>query len=566
MNDPRCVADFVEPAQADIVGGEGHPHRFHSAAHRSVMTAETDARVRELLAEVEGETTCVVELLCDRYPADDVAFTVVGGDLNSENLTYGNLKKRSEAVAAHLSQLGVAKGDRVATLMSTSAHYVVTLLAIWRLGAIHVPIYAGFDPAAIAARLGVARCVAVVCDPDQEHKLAPSPEMPAERDWSVVIAGTAAETDGNVPAAQLATDEPIVHIFTSGTGGTPKAVPMTVKAMAAARAYLEFGIEVRDEDVFWNIADPGWAYGLFYGIIAPMMTHRRSMLLDAELTPELFWAVLERFRVTNLAGETTLFRTLRNHEGSHRNLRAISCAGESLNKEIVEWAERCFGQRIRDHYGQTELGMCIINGWNGAVRLPVKDGSMGKPMPGWNTAVLLDDEDELAPVGILGRVAVRVDSPFMWFDGYAYDDPRTAEMFSADRTWYYTGDAGYVDEDGYYFFTSPEDDIILMGGYRIAPFEVETTLISHPAVAEAAVVGVPDALRGELLEAFVALSTGHYVSDELIEELKDHVRQHYAAHAYPRFIHFIESLPKTPTGKIRRVQLRQQRSDELRGK
>ncbi|GAB3708895.1 AMP-binding protein [Mariniluteicoccus flavus] len=537
--------------------------------------SDFSSRVDALLTEVSGPVAPAA-LLCDRHPADQVAFTVIEPDLSAVDLTYGELKESSERMAAALAALGVGPGDRVATLMGKSAAYATVVLGIWRLGAVLVPLFTAFAPSGIAARLVPSDAKVVIADSGQVAKLAPSTDIPADASWQVVVAGDAGDSDRpaldallaaqepGFPAATRKPDDDMVHLFTSGTTGHPKAVPVPVRALAAFQGYLEFGLDVRADDVFWNVADPGWAYGLYYGILGPLVMGRRNLLLKGGFAPETTWKVLERFGVTNLAAAPTVFRALRAAgapEGPKPSLRVISSAGEPLNPEIMTWAEKNLGQTIRDHYGQTEMGMCVINCWADGLRRELNPGSMGRPMPGFEAAILDNLHDREVTDGSVGRVALRIDTPLMWFPGYAYGDERSSDRFSPDGVWYFTGDAGRRDDDGDYFFSAREDDVILMAGYRIGPFEVESTLVTHPAVAESAAIGVPDELRGEVLEAYVVLLPGHEASDALAAELQQHVKQNYAAHAYPRQIHFVPELPKTPSGKVRRVELRAMRAE-----
>ncbi|WUR84390.1 AMP-binding protein [Streptomyces phaeochromogenes] len=549
------------------------------------VPAAASERARELLAQFGSPEACAAELLCDRHPADAVAFTVVEADLSSRDLTFGEIRRDSARCAAALAGIGVDPGDAVAVLMGKSADLVVALVGIWRRGAVHVPLFTAFAPPAIALRLEASAAKAVVVDADQRHKLAPGEDMPADAPWQVVVAGgEPAEGElsfdrllgayrGDEPegrAVAVGGDATLVQLFTSGTTGTPKGVPVPVKALASFQAYLEFGLNVRPDDVFWNAADPGWAYGLYYAILGPLAAGHRSLMLHSGFSPALTWQVMREFGVTNFAAAPTVYRSLRSAPEpvpDGLRLRTASSAGEPLTPEVITWAEQTLGVAVRDHYGQTEHGMVVVNGWADAVRSPVRPGSMGRPLPGWSAEILHDERDEPAPAGTAGRVAIKVaDSPLMWFSGYAGAPEKTAERFTADGEWYLTGDAGTRDEDGYFFFSARDDDVIIMAGYRIGPFDVESVLLQHELVTDVAVVGVPDALRGEVLEAFVVLRPGAVGDDALAKELQQLVKSRFAAHAYPRTVHFTDRLPKTPSGKIQRFVLRKQRRDELDGR
>jgi acetyl-CoA synthetase len=286
------------------------------------------------------------------------------------------------------------------------------------------------------------------------------------------------------------------------------------------------------------------------------------MLLEGGFSSALTLAVLSRYAVTNFAAAPTVYRSLRALKPAihkHLHLRCASSAGEPLTPEVNDWASEALGVMVHDHYGQTEAGMLINNNHHPAVHRPLKRGSMGQALPGWYPVVLKCNEDVPAPVGEFGRVAIDlIRSPLAWFSGYLNDNARSADKFSVDHRWYLTGDMGSVDADGYFYFSAREDDVILMAGYRIGPSEVESVLVSHAAVGECAVVAGPDDVRGEVLEAFVVLRAGGQPSDGLTAELQQWVKHRYAAHAYPRKIHYIEKLPRTPSGKVQRFILRQQ--------
>ncbi|MBS7548975.1 AMP-binding protein [Dietzia massiliensis] len=541
----------------------------------TASTASTPLSPEELLAIYDVPGASAAEFLCDRHDPDAVAFTVIDADLSGRDITYAELRTESEKVAAALAALGVAEGDRVATLMSKSADLVFTLMGIWRLGAVHMPLFTAFAWPAIEMRITGGDAKVIVSDADQRGKLestsvpvvvAGLADCPEAREGDLDLATIVAAQEPGRPAAVTGPDAGMVMLFTSGTTGTPKGVVVPVRALAAFHQYIETGLDVRADDVFWNGADPGWAYGLYYGILGPLAVGRRSLLLHARYTPELAFAVLQYYRVTNFAAAPTVYRTMRAKRDiapADVKLRRASAAGEPLTPEVIEWSREQFGVEVRDQYGQTEHGMFIINPWHDSLREEVRPGSMGVPLPGWSCTVLAADSDDPAPAGELGRVAIDVPaSPLMWFTGYHEAPEKTAERFSADGRWYYTGDAAKLDADGHFYFSSRDDDVIIMSGYRIGPFDVESVLAKHPDVLESAVIGVPDELAGEVLEAYVVLRDGVDGGPEAEAALQKWVKTEFAAHAFPRRVHFVRELPKTPSGKIQRFLLRKERSGQ----
>lgn len=526
-----------------------------------------------LLGIYASPDACTADLICDRHPPENVAFTIIESDLSSRDITFGELRTESEKIAAALSRLGVGVGDRVATLMAKSADFVFTLVGIWRLGAVHMPLFTAFAWPAIEMRLNGGDAKLIVTDADQREKLADTSlpvvvagldRCPSAQEGDLDLRTFADAEEPGFLAVATGPDAGIVMLFTSGTTGNPKGVVVPVRALAAFHQYIEIGLDVQVEDVFWNAADPGWAYGLYYGVLGPLAVGRRSLLLHARYSPELAFAVLQRFGVTNFAAAPTVYRTMRSKADvapPGLTLRRASSAGEPLTPEVIDWSIEQFGCEVRDQYGQTEHGMFIINPWHDSLRQDLRPGSMGRPLPGWSCAVLAAGAAVSVPVGELGRVAIDVEnSPLMWFTGYYEAREKTAERFSADGRWYYTGDAAKLDDDGFYFFSSRDDDVIIMSGYRIGPFDVESVLSNHPDVDESAVIGVPDDLAGEVLEAYVVLRDREERGDDKVSELQDFVKKNFAAHAFPRRVHFVDELPKTPSGKIQRYLLRKERT------
>ena len=542
--------------------------------------AAITTRVEELLAKFSGDDLSVAGVLCDEHDPDGIAFRVIADDLEATEITYGQLRRDSERMAAVLASLGVESGDRVATLMGKSQEFLTTVLGIWRLGAVHVPLFTAFAPPAIAVRLQGSAAKVVVADASQAGKLAPSADIPADAPWQVVIAG--ADSDGlprlsdllesqepGHPTANVGADAPMIQIYTSGTTGNPKGVIVPARALASFQAYMEFGLGVTDDDAFWCAADPGWAYGLYYAVIGPMTIGTTSHLLTGGFSPEVTWSVMDRFGITNFAGAPTVYRALRAsgvQPPAGVSLRRASSAGEPLTPDINRWTGETLGIAVHDHYGQTEAGMMVNNHHAAELQRPIKEGSMGHAMPGWRVAVLDRDQDIEIGAGESGRIAVDLQaSPLAWFSGYHEAPEATADRFSEDGRWYLTGDSGALDEDGYVHFMSRDDDVIIMAGYRIGPFEVESVLVHHPDVVEVAAIAIPDDVRGEALEAHVVLRDGATPSDELAAELQQLVKDNLSAHAYPRSVVFTDELPKTPSGKIQRFILRQRRHQELAG-
>jgi acetyl-CoA synthetase len=533
------------------------------------------ARVFELRDRFADPSADVAALLCDAHPADAVAVTSVGASGHVTTLTYGQLQERSTRCARALRELGVGRGDRVASLMDKGTDLVVLMVAIWRLGAVYVPLFTAFAPQAIALRLEGSGARVVIVDPGQRHKLVPGDDLPADPERRILLTGSDSPAhDGDLllqelvsaavseplPRVAVGGSGPLVHMFTSGTTGKPKGVVHPVSYLAGWQAYLEFALGVPADGTYWCAADPGWAYGLYSAVAAPLSAGLSTLLVAGGFSVERTWQVLAEHRVTDFTAAPTVYRGLRSSTvpvPAGLALQRLSSAGEPLTPEVNEWAAGALGGlQVHDHFGQTEVGMVLANCHHPALARPLKAGSMGRAIPGWELTVLAEDDDVPAGPGVLGRVAVDVArSPFMTFTEYQTAG-QAAAKFSADRCWYLTGDSSRIDADGDFFFSSRDDDVIIMAGYRIGPFEIESVLTQHPAVAECVVVAAPDEVRGEVIEAHVVLREGTAGTPELATELQQFVKTRYAAHAYPRTVHFRDELPKTPSGKIQRYLLR----------
>lgn len=507
---------------------------------------------------------------CDRYAVGDkVALDWTGADGRRELFTFAQLKAASAQFANYLTDLGIGPGDVVAGLLPRTPELVVTILGTWRAGAVYQPLFTAFGGKAIEHRLGISRAKLVVTDRINRPKLDEVTVEQPPRILRVAPLGEPANgyadpifhrelserSDRFEPVLRNANDL-FLLMSTSGTTGLPKGVPVPLFALAAFRAYMKDAVGLNPDDTFWNIADPGWAYGLYYGITGPLSMGCTTLLLDAPFTVESAYNFIRERGVTNLAGAPTAYRLLmaagpEAAAAVKGHLRVVSSAGEPLNAEVFRWFREHLDAPIYDHYGQTETGMVVNN--HHRLEHSVRGGSAGFAMPGYRVAVL-DEQDQELPPGKPGILAVDIaKSPILWFTGYWQKDT------PALRNGYYlTGDTVMLEQDGSISFVGRSDDIITSSGYRIGPFDVESALIEHPAVMEAAVIGKPDPERTEIVKAFIVLNKGFDASDALSEELAQYVKKRMSAHAYPREITFMDSLPKTPSGKVQRFMLREQ--------
>ncbi|SDD14181.1 acyl-CoA synthetase [Paraburkholderia lycopersici] len=516
-----------------------------------------------------GLNACVE--CCDRHAAADaIALDCIDVNGRHRSFSFAQLQALSAQVANLLAAQGVKPGDVVAGLLPRTPEIVATILGTWRAGAVYQPLFTAFGPKAIEHRLRMSEAKVVVTNTANRGKLddvascptvitvreAGEPLREHDIDWHDAL------------EAQSAAFEPVMRqgadlfmmMSTSGTTGLPKGVPVPLRALLAFGAYMRDAVDLRPEDRFWNIADPGWAYGLYYAITGPLLLGHATTLYEGGFTVESTYDLIERLGITSLAGSPTAYRLLMaaGADAAARvkgKLRVVSSAGEPLNPEVVRWFDAALAAPIHDHYGQTELGM-VVNNHHGLAH-PVQPGSAGFAMPGYRVAVLDDAGNELGP-NQPGQLAVDIArSPLLWFTGYWHQDtPAIAGGY------YRTGDNVELEPDGSISFIGRADDVITSSGYRIGPFDVESALIEHPAVCETAVIGVPDPERTEIVKAFVVLAQGYAGTPALAEELTQHVKRRLSAHAYPRAIEFVEALPKTPSGKIQRFLLRKQEADK----
>ncbi len=534
------------------------------AAFHAAFSPESVAKT--LFGNLETGINVCVEC-CDSHASGGaVALVWEGARGEHETLTFAALADRAARFANVLSAHGVKPGDVVAGMLPRCPELLVTILATWRVGGVYQPLFTAFGPKAIEHRLQTSGAHFVVTDPTNRPKLDDVAVKPV-----IAVVARPARGESVAPgdldfAAELAAASPVFEpvmrkgtdaflmMSTSGTTGLPKGVPVPIRALLGFRVYMEQAVDLRPSDRFWNIADPGWAYGLYYAVTGPLMMGHATTFYEGGFTAESTYRIIREHGITNLAGSPTAYRLLMaaGDEAAASikgRLRVVSSAGEPLNPEVIRWFDTALAAPIADHYGQTELGM-VVNNHHGLAH-DIRAGSAGFSMPGHRVRVIDIDGAELPP-NMPGELAVDVTaSPLFWFGGYL-----NQETPSLGPKWYRTGDVAELEPSGHISFVGRNDDVITSSGYRIGPFDVESALIEHPAVIEAAVVGKPDPERTEIVKAFVVLKPGVSGGDDLAEELRVHVRKRLSAHAYPREIQFMEQLPKTPSGKLQRFVLR----------
>jgi acetyl-CoA synthetase len=532
-----------------------------------------DEIVRQFRWQVPARFNIGVEV-CDRWAEREpgrLALVAVGQDGQARDVSYGWLRETSNRLANTLAAHGIGRGDRVAILLPQAPEVAAIHVAIYKLGAIALPLAMLFGPDAIAYRLQNAGAKAVFTN---AQGLAKITEIRRTQGDSLAGLSLVLSLDGTgdgalgVPellprastdfvAVDTAADDPAMMIYTSGTTGPPKG------ALHAHRVLIGHmpGIELPHEffpqpgDRFWTPADWAWAGGLL-DCMLPSLYRGVSVVAKRfdKFDPEEAFAVMARFGVRNAFIPPTALRMLRavpNPRGRHEiKLRSVGSGGEALGAETLEWGKAALGVTINEFYGQTECNLVVGSCAGIGVTKP---GSIGKAIPG-HTVAVIDANGRPVKPGEIGQIAVLRPDPVMFLEYWGKPDA-TREKFIGD--WMTTGDQGVIDEDGYFTFVGRDDDVITSAGYRIGPGEIEDCLIKHPAVALAAVIGKPDPVRTEIVKAFVVLKSGQARSAALADDIQGFVRTHLSAHEYPREIAFIDEMPMTTTGKVIRRLLRE---------
>ncbi|WP_046227858.1 acetate--CoA ligase [Paenibacillus dauci] len=484
-----------------------------------------------------------------------------------ESYTFEQLRQQSNKAANMLRELGIGKGDRVFIFMPRTPELYFTLLGIIKIGAIAGPLFEAFMETAVRDRLLDSGAVAIVTTPKLVGRI-PAAELPELK--HIIVYGEESELqDGQIhfsTAMESASDETeiewvdpedglILH-YTSGSTGKPKGVYHVHQAMLQHEYTGRIVLDLQLDDIYWCTADPGWVTGTSYGIFAPWLNGATNVIRGGRFSPQDWYETIQRYKVTVWYSAPTAFRMLMGagdeavEQYDLSSLRHVLSVGEPLNPEVIRWGYRVYQQRIHDTWWMTETGAQLICNYP---RMDIRPGSMGRPLPGIEAAIVDDQGNELPPLR-MGNLAIKTPWPSMMRK--IWNNPAKYEEYVRIPGWYISGDSAYMDEDGYFWFQGRIDDVINTSGERVGPFEVESKLVEHPAVAEAGVIGKPDPVRGEVIKAFISLREGFTASDELKQEITCFVKEGLSAHAAPREIEFKDKLPKTRSGKIMRRVLK----------
>jgi acetyl-CoA synthetase len=547
---------------------------------------------RLAVPEVFNPTIDIVEAWAGREPEALALVSLDGAGGVIAEQTTADLARESRRAARALAGAGIGKGDRVFVMLPRAPAWYAAVLGAIRLGAVVSPAPNMLTPRDIGYRVGALGAVAAIVDAGGAERLDAAPEGTDSLRTRIVWTGGAggpadagasdrggattggdapavpagwedfdalleAAGDGEAPAAPTRREDPMLVFFTSGTVSYPKMVQQSAAYGLGHVPTARFWHDLRPGDRHWTVSDTGWAKAAWGGLFGQW--HEQATVVQVALgkpDADTILDIIGGADVTSFCAPPTLYRLLVQADlGAHdlSRLRHCTSAGEPLNPEVIRAWEEGVGLTVYDGYGQSETTLMVAN----YRCLPVRPGSMGRPVPGWDVDVF-GEGGEAAPVDMVGNVGVRLggERPVGLFDEYVGDDGANAEAFRDGV--YYSGDKAWRDGDGYLWFEGRDDDVITSAAYRIGPFEVESALVEHPAVVEAAVVGRADPERTQLVCAFVVLAAGHEGSGDLAAALQTHTRELTAPYKYPREIHFVPELPKTISGKIRRSQLREE--------
>jgi acetyl-CoA synthetase len=512
----------------------------------------------------------IAQVCCGRWAADRSRFALYWEDESgaTAKYTFWDVQREANRLSNALAGLGVKRGDRVALILPQRPEMAIAYMAIFQMGAIALPLSHLFGPDALEYRMEFAGASVVVVEPTTIANLWAAKDKLTHLKHVIGVGGAreagvhsyeslVEKGSSEFKTENTSSNDPALIIYTSGTTGQPKG------ALEAHRLILgnipgfvySHDFFPQPGDMFWSPADWAWAGGLMDALLPSWYFGMPILGYRGRFEPERAYHLLEKYGVRNAFLFPTALKQMMKAVPEPKSrfdlsLRSVMSAGESVGVTVIEWAREQLGVTINEMFGQTEINYVVGNcqaAW------PVKPGSIGRPYPGHEVAVI-DEKGLEVPRGELGEIAVKKNDDPVFFLEYWKNPAATKEKYIGD--WGCTGDQGRMDEDGYLWYQGRSDDVIKSSGYRIGPAEIESCIVKHPAVANAAVIGKPDAARGQIVKAFIVLQPGHSGSQALIDEIQAHVRGRLAPYEYPREIEFIDALPMTTTGKVQRKELR----------
>jgi len=565
--------DYPEITKLDIDKFKVKPHLDkESLADNNFNWTQIENELGIHRLEELNLTHLAIDRHASSHRRDKIALFWEGKKGETESYTFGELSALTNKFANVLAGLGVSKGDRVFTFIERIPEVYIAVFGSLKLGAIVGPLFADFGPEPVRDRLLDSGAKVLVTSPAlREHIASIIPELPelkhliiVDRDGKyegqggdLIYQEVMSEASADFPDVRIgANDYSIMH-YTSGTTGKPKGAVHVHYAAIEHYATGRWVLDLHEDDIYWCTADPGWVTGTSYGMFAPWINGVTQVVCEGGFRASAWYSIIEKYKVTVWYTAPTAIRMLmkagekvvESHDVS--SLRHICSVGEPLNPEAVMWGLKVFHQPIHDNWWQTETGAILIANYP---FMAVRPGSMGKPTPGITATIVNDSYNEVPP-GEEGHLAIRPGWPSM-FQTYWNNPELYQSLFQ--NGWYITGDKARQDADGYFWFVGRADDVINTAGHLVGPFEVESALLEHPAVAEAGVIGKPDPIAMEVVKAFVALKDGYQPTPELRRELTQFTRKKLSAAMAPREIEFIPSLPKTRSGKIMRRLLKAQ--------
>jgi acetyl-CoA synthetase len=520
-----------------------------------------------------------VERHAHNWRKNKIALYWMGAEGEKLQLTFRELDNRANQFANLLRELGVEQGDRVFFFLTRVPALYYGFLGTLKRGAIAGTMFAAFGHQAIQDRLGNSEAKVVVTEPELFKRVAKvATKLPALK--TILVTGKPqhvkklkikgkkvvslteliSQQESDYQTKMMAPEDPAFMLYTSGTTGKPKGVVHAHQAILHEHLSAKYVLDLKEDDVYWCTADPGWVTGVAYEILGTWSNGAATVVNNARFSPESWYQTIQDYQVTVWYTAPTAIRMLQQSglklvkKYDLSSLRHLASVGEPLNPEPIRWGLKAFGLPFHDNWWQTETGGILIANYPA---IDIKLGSMGKPLP-WITAQIVNDKGKVLGPNQEGNLCIKPGWPSMMKK--IWRRPNKYKSYF-QHGWYVSGDRAFRDKDGYFWFIGRADDVIKTSGERVGPFEVESALVEYPGVVEAGVIGKPDPLRGEIIKAFVKLHPGTKASESLKKQLQQFVKKHLAGHAYPREIEFVDTLPKTRSGKIMRRLLKAKELD-----